>query len=72
MSTLSIRLPENVDKRLDYLSQKTGRTKTYYVREAVAEHIEEMEDIYLALDRLEKPGKRWSLEALENKCDVES
>ena len=62
---LSIRLPDNVEKRLDKLAQKTGRTKTYYAREAIVTHIEDLEDIYLALSRLEKPAKRWSLEELE-------
>lgn len=39
MSNLSIRLPVDVDERLSYLANKTGRTKTYYVREAIVEHI---------------------------------
>ena len=54
------------------LAKKTGRTKTYYVREAVMEHLEELEDIYLSLDRLEKFGKRWSLEDLEKEIDLDS
>lgn len=69
---LSIRLPENVEKRLDILAQQTGRTKTYYAKEAIIEHLEELEDLYLALSRLEKPAKRWSLSDLEKGLDVES
>ncbi|MCL5261442.1 MAG: DUF6290 family protein [Gammaproteobacteria bacterium] len=65
MTTLSIRLPKEIDKRLNHLAHETGRTKTYYVREAIVEHIEQLEDIYLALNRLEKPSKRWTLEELE-------
>lgn len=68
---LAIRLPEEIEHRLDTLAKKTGRTKSYYVREAVIDHIEELEDIYLSLDRLEKPAKRWSLEELENEIDLE-
>lgn len=67
---LAIRLPDEIEKRLDVLAQKTGRTKTYYVREAVVDHLDDLEDVYLALDRLEKPGKRWSLEDLENEVDL--
>lgn len=67
---LSIRLPENIQKRLDLLAQKTGRTKTYYAKEAIIAHLEEPEDIYIALDRLEKPTKRWSLSELEREDDV--
>ncbi|OGO95491.1 MAG: anti-toxin [Coxiella sp. RIFCSPHIGHO2_12_FULL_44_14] len=69
---LAVRLPDDVEKRLDRLSKKTGRTKTYYVREAVLEHLEELEDIYFSLERLEKPEKRWSLEGLEKEADLDS
>jgi RHH-type rel operon transcriptional repressor/antitoxin RelB len=69
---LAIRLPDEIEKRLDALAKKTGRTKTYYVREAVIDHLEELEDIYLSLDRLEKPAKRWSQEDLENDLDLDS
>lgn len=69
---LAIRLPEAVEKRLEILAEKTGRTKTYYVREAVISHLEALEDIYLALERLEKPVKRWSLEDLEKEVDLGS
>ena len=71
MSNLSIRLPAEVDKRLNCLANETGRTKTYYAREAIVEHIGELEDIYLALNRLEKPSKRWTLEELEKGLDLE-
>jgi RHH-type rel operon transcriptional repressor/antitoxin RelB len=49
---LAIRLPENIEKRLDRLAKRTGRTKTYYAREAILQHIEDLEDIYLAEKRL--------------------
>lgn len=68
---LAVRLPDDVEKRLGALAHKTGRTKTYYVREAVIQHIEDLEDIYLSLNRLEKPTKRWSLEDLEKGIDVD-
>jgi RHH-type rel operon transcriptional repressor/antitoxin RelB len=69
---LSVRLPEDIEKRLSYLAKKTGRTKTWYAREAIIDHIQDLEDIYLSLDRLEKPSKRWSLEELEKGVDLES
>ena len=67
---LAIRLPNEIEKRLDLLAKKTGRTKTYYVREAIVGHLEELEDIYLSLERLEKPTKRWTLEDLEKEIDL--
>jgi RHH-type transcriptional regulator, rel operon repressor / antitoxin RelB len=67
---LAIRLPDDIEKRLETLAKKTGRTKTYYVRKAVIDHLEELEDIYLSLERVEKPAKRWSLADLENDVDL--
>jgi RHH-type rel operon transcriptional repressor/antitoxin RelB len=49
---LAIRLPDNIEKRLDRLAKRTGRTKTYYAREAILQHLDELEDIYLAEKRL--------------------
>lgn len=50
---LSIRLPEDVENRLAVLAQETGRSKSYYVREAIIEKIDDMEDVYIAEKRLE-------------------
>jgi RHH-type rel operon transcriptional repressor/antitoxin RelB len=49
---LAIRLPEEIEKRLDALAKETGRTKTFYAREAILEHLDDLEDIYLAEQRL--------------------
>jgi len=49
---LAIRLPEKIEKRLNRLAKRTGRTKTYYAREAILQHLDELEDIYLAEKRL--------------------
>jgi RHH-type transcriptional regulator, rel operon repressor / antitoxin RelB len=51
---LAIRLPESIEKRLEKLSLRTGRTKSFYVREAILQHLEELEDIYLAEQALER------------------
>jgi RHH-type rel operon transcriptional repressor/antitoxin RelB len=50
---LAIRLPEDIEERLEKLAKRTGRTKTFYAREAILEHLEDLEDIYLAEKRLE-------------------
>lgn len=54
---LAIRLPRTIEKRLDKLARRTGRTKTFYARQAILEHLEDLEDLYLAeraLDRIRK------------------
>ena len=56
---LAVRFPRSIEKRLEKLAKRTGRTKSFYVREAVLRHLEDMEDIYLAeltLQRI-KDGK---------------
>jgi RHH-type rel operon transcriptional repressor/antitoxin RelB len=45
---LAIRLPEDIENRLAVLAEKTGRSKSFYVREAIQEHLEDLEDLYLA------------------------
>ena len=56
---LAIRLPPSIEKRLEKLARRTGRTKTYYVREAILEHLEDIEDLYLAERALERiPGDK--------------
>lgn len=67
---LAIRLPADIEARLNALAAKTGRTKTFYAKEAILEHLDEMEDKYLAIDRLENPGKRWTLDDLEKDLDL--
>ena len=49
---LALRLPEPIEKRLNALSKRTGRSKSYYAREAILEHLAELEDVYLAEKRL--------------------
>lgn len=45
---LAIRLPEDIESRLTHLANQTGRTKTYYAKEAILKHLSSMEDYYLA------------------------
>ena len=54
VAMLAIRLPQSIEKRLEKLARRTGRTKTFYVREAILQHLEDLEDVYLAETRLEK------------------
>ncbi len=49
---LAIRLPAEIEERLETLAKSTGRTKTFYAREAILEHLDDLEDLYLAEERL--------------------
>ncbi|PHS13590.1 MAG: anti-toxin [Kangiella sp.] len=67
---LAIRLPKEIENRLSSLAEKTGRTKTFYAKKAILEYLDEMEDKYLAIDRLENPSKRWTLDEMEQNLDI--
>ncbi|HEY7885303.1 MAG TPA: TraY domain-containing protein [Cellvibrionaceae bacterium] len=69
---LAIRLPKEIEARLTDLAARTGRTKTFYAKEAILEHIDEIEDKYLAINRLENPSKRWTLDEMEQDLDLDS
>lgn len=49
---LALRLPVEIEERLDALAKATGRSKSYYAREAILQHLEDLEDFYLAEQRL--------------------
>lgn len=58
MKQAAVRLSNETFARLQELAKVTGRTATYYIREAVQEHIEDLEDVYLSEMALEKLKKR--------------
>lgn len=69
---LAIRLPEDIEARLENLAKRTGRSKTFYAREAILEHLEHLEhleDLYLAeqvVQRIRKGEERtYTLEEVE-------
>lgn len=50
--SVSLRLPDDLNFRLGDLAAKTGRSKTFYMLEAIREHLDDLEDLYLAEQRL--------------------
>jgi RHH-type rel operon transcriptional repressor/antitoxin RelB len=50
---VSLRLPAEIETRLETLARRTGRTKSFYIREAILEHLDDLEDLYLAERRLQ-------------------
>ena len=68
---LSLRLSNDVESRLNQLAETTGRTKSFYAKEAILKYLDDMEDTYVAINRLEKPSKRISLEDVEKELGLE-
>lgn len=67
---LAVRLPKDVEARLNKLAKRTGRPKSYYVRQAIAEFLDEREDYLIALSRLEKREPTVPLEELEKRLGL--
>jgi RHH-type transcriptional regulator, rel operon repressor / antitoxin RelB len=51
---LTIRLAQSVEQRLERLARRTGRTKSFYIREALLRHLKDIEDLYLAEHSLKR------------------
>ncbi|MDR6188645.1 type II toxin-antitoxin system RelB family antitoxin [Agrobacterium pusense] len=72
----AIRLPDETYERLKALSERTGRTSAYYIREAIEKHIEEMEDLYLAEEatrrRIANNERTYTLEEVMRNLDLEN
>lgn len=49
---LAVRIDADTEKRLEALAARTGRTKTFYAREAILAHLDDLEDFYLAEERM--------------------
>jgi RHH-type rel operon transcriptional repressor/antitoxin RelB len=71
---LAIRLPEEIEQRLTALAEATGRTKTFYAREAILEHLDDIEDAYLGELAYERhknqSGKTYSLAQVEQELGL--
>ena len=63
----SIRLAPEVEERLDRLAERTGRTKAFYLRRLIEDHIDDVEDYYLGVEVLErvKSGKEKTYSSAE-------
>jgi RHH-type rel operon transcriptional repressor/antitoxin RelB len=72
---ISIRLPDDVEARLKNLAAQTGRSKTYYVTQAICDHLDDLEDLYLVECELEavRAGKSQTvpLEAVMKRYGME-
>lgn len=72
----AIRLPDETYERLQALAQRTGRTATYYIREAIEAHLEDLEDIYRAdriMERILSGNERtYTLEEVERELGLDN
>ena len=67
---LAIRLETAIEDRLKRLAEKTGRTKTFYAREAILQYLEDLEDYYLAAEVVEEGGRVYNAEEAERELGL--
>jgi RHH-type rel operon transcriptional repressor/antitoxin RelB len=68
---LAVRLPQKIEERLSELARQTHRPKSYYVKQALQDFLDEHEEHLLVLSRLEKKNPRLTLEEMERRLDLE-
>jgi RHH-type rel operon transcriptional repressor/antitoxin RelB len=51
---IAVRLNPQLEKRLERIAKRTGRSKSLYIRRALEEYLDEQEDYLIALQRLEE------------------
>ncbi|MDH2998514.1 CopG family transcriptional regulator [Pasteurellaceae bacterium LFhippo2] len=64
---MTLRLPTHLDQRLSDLTEQTGRTKSFYLVQALENYLEDMEDLLISnavLERI-KTGKERTYTAKE-------
>lgn len=67
---LGVRLEPELEARLKRLAKKTGRSKSYYAKEAIRQFLEDREDYLLGLAVLERKEPTISLEELERRLGM--
>ena len=71
MSSLSVRIPDELFKKLNELAKKTRRTKSSFIKQLIEENIEDLEYAYMALERMnDKNAKYLSTEEVEKQLEL--
>ncbi|OBX05794.1 CopG family transcriptional regulator [Gallibacterium genomosp. 3] len=73
--TITVRLPDELQQRLDHLARETGRAKSFYIKQALEAYLEDLEDLLLANATLERvrsgKEKTYTLKDIENELNLD-
>lgn len=73
-SVISLRIDDDQKRRIDKLSQRTGRPSSFYIKEALGAHLSELEYVYLLEEEAAEIRRgevgTVSLNQLENECGL--
>ena len=68
---LGIRLEPELEEKLDSLAKQTGRSKSYYARQAIRQFLEEREDYLQGIAVLERREPTITLDELERRLGLD-
>jgi RHH-type rel operon transcriptional repressor/antitoxin RelB len=54
---LALQLPADIEKRLDDLARKSGRSKSDYIQDVLVEHLDDLLDLQVAEERFRELQK---------------
>lgn len=62
MQTITVKIPDDMAKFLDKLAKEEERSRSYYIRKAISQYLEDAADIRAAKKALAKKGRTYTLE----------
>ncbi len=68
---IAVRLPKALETRLEKVANETHRSKSYYIREALEQFLEDREDYLLAVARLEEKNPRIPYETMRKELGLD-
>ncbi len=70
--TITCRLSSDLADRLAAVAERTHRTKSFYLRQLLLDHIEDLEDLADSIEAVEQPGRRWTADELRQELEREA
>jgi len=68
---ISVRLDANLEQKLNSIAKLTNRPKSFFIKEALKEYLEDIEDILEAKERLSDPKRETiTLEELRKELNI--
>ena len=67
LQKISTTIESSLADRLATIAQKTGKPTSFYVSQAISEHIEDLEDLALALEGSKSSNETYTLAAFEKR-----
>lgn len=71
LNMLGIRIEPELEQKLNSLARETGRSKSYYAREAIRQYLEDHEDYLRGVAALERREPAITLDELERRLGLD-